>query len=279
MKKLQYFIITKSIGFYLNLLSLIDSEKAKTKAYKLFSQPRKGRYRNGEITQSLKTAQREKFHFDNEEFSIYKWDGNRTVVFLIHGWESNSGRWKKALPYFKKMGFTIIAIDGPAHGLSTGKEFNAPRYAAFINVVAQHYQPKHLVGHSVGGVTISYYLYHFENTVEKAVLLGAPSEFKLLSDNFVKLLSLNNTIKSKLENYYQEKFSLTIDEFSGHKFANKLEQKAFIVHDIGDKIVAFNESEKYHKSWKNSIYKETKGLGHSLQSGKLYTEIVHFLES
>jgi hypothetical protein len=31
---------------------------------------------------------------------------------------------EKILPYLKKSGSTIIAIDAPAHGLSSGKEFN-----------------------------------------------------------------------------------------------------------------------------------------------------------
>jgi pimeloyl-ACP methyl ester carboxylesterase len=45
---------------------------------------------------------------------------------LVHGWESNASRWGNLLPYLKKSGSTIIAIDGPAHGLSSGKEFSIP---------------------------------------------------------------------------------------------------------------------------------------------------------
>jgi hypothetical protein len=45
---------------------------------------------------------------------------------------------KKMLPYLRKSGSTIIAIDAPAHGLSGGTEFNIPQYAAFIDILVQN---------------------------------------------------------------------------------------------------------------------------------------------
>jgi hypothetical protein len=42
------------------------------------------------------------------------------------------------LPYLRKSGSTIIAIDAPAHGLSGGTEFNIPQYAAFIDILVQN---------------------------------------------------------------------------------------------------------------------------------------------
>jgi alpha-beta hydrolase superfamily lysophospholipase len=46
--------------------------------------------------------------------------------------------------YLKKSGSTIIAIDAPAHGLSGGKEFNIPQYAAYIDILAQ-FKPSYLI--------------------------------------------------------------------------------------------------------------------------------------
>jgi hypothetical protein len=37
----------------------------------------------------------------------------------------------KNVAHLKKLGKTIIAIDAPAHGLSSGKEFNVPPYTEF----------------------------------------------------------------------------------------------------------------------------------------------------
>ncbi len=293
MKKIQYLILTKSIGLYLNALSYVNLEKAKTQAYQLFSQPRRGKIQKEKLPKTLQSAALETFEYHNEKFQAYIWKGTRgnpeasgerseansEVILLIHGWESNASRWKKLLNYLNPLGKTIVAIDGPAHGLSEGKEFNAPKFAEYINIVAQKYQPKIIIGHSIGGAAVSFYLNKYnDKTIEKVILLGAPSDFKIIANNFVKLLSLNNRIKHKLEKYYLEKFSIDINEFSAHKFAQNFTQKALIAHDTEDKVVLIDEGRKYADTWKNVIYIETSGLGHSMHDADLYQKIVAFIE-
>lgn len=293
MKKIQFFIITKTIGLYLNTLSYVNLENAKNKAYQLFSQPRKGKLKKEHLPKTLQSAALETFEYHNEKFQAYIWKGtrgnpeasgerskaNKDIILLVHGWESNASRWKKLLNYLKPIGKTIIAIDGPAHGLSEGKEFNAPKFAEYINIVAQKYHPKTIIGHSIGGAAISFYLNKYnDKTTENVILLGAPSDFKIIANNFVKLLSLNNRIKHRLEKYYLEKFNIDINEFSAHKFAQNFTQKAFIAHDSEDKVVLIEEGRKYATTWKNAIYIETSGLGHSMHDDDLYQKIVAFIE-
>lgn len=278
MQKIQYFIVTKLLGIYLNVMSYINLENAKSKAYQLFSQPRKGKLYIEHLPKTLQSAALETFRYHNENFQTYIWKGSDEIILLIHGWESNASRWKKLLYYLKPLGKTIIAIDGPAHGLSEGTEFNAPKYAEFINVLTQKYQPTILIGHSVGGAAIVFYLNKYKNPgIEKVILLGAPSDFKILSDNFVKLLNLNDRIRQQLEKYYFQKFDINLDEFAGHKFAQNFSQKAFIAHDIEDTVVLVEEGRKYAKTWVNAIYIETTGLGHSMHDAELYQKIAAFI--
>ena len=278
MQKIQFFIITKSIGAYLNLLSYINLEKAKNKAYQLFSSPRKGRLKKEHLPKTLQSATLETFEYGKEKFQTYIWPGNEEIILLVHGWESNASRWKKLLQHLKPLGKTIIAIDGPAHGLSEGTEFSAPKYAEYINVLTQKYQPKTIIGHSVGGAAISFYLNKYgDKNIEKVILIGAPSDFKIIADNFVKLLSLNNRIKTQLEAYYLQKFNVHINDFAGHKFAQNFAQKALIAHDIEDQVVLVDEGRKYANTWKNSVYIETSGLGHSMHDADLYVKIVEFI--
>ena len=279
MKKIQFFIVTKSIGLYLNMLSYVNLEEAKNKAYQLFSQPRKGRIKKEKLPKTLQNITYETFEYNAEKFQTYIWHGNEEIILLVHGWESNASRWKKLLNHLKPLGKTIIAIDGPAHGLSEGKEFNAPKYAEYINVLTQKYQPKIVIGHSVGGAAVAFYLNKYKNpNFKKVILLGAPSDFKILSDNFISLLSLNKKIKEQLEKYYHEKFDIHIDDFSGHKFAENFTQQAFIVHDTEDQVVLVDEGRKYANSWKNVNYLETTGLGHSMHDANLYQKIVDFIQ-
>jgi len=278
MQKIQFYLLTKSIGMYLNLMSYVNLENAKSKAYQLFSSPRKGKLNKDNLPKTLQSAEFETLEYKGEKIQTYIWKGNEQVILLVHGWESNTSRWKKLLHHLKPLGKTIIAIDGPAHGLSGGTEFNTPKYAEFINVAAQKYQPKILIGHSVGGAAISYYLNKYKNPdIEKVILLGAPSDFKIISNNFVKLLSLNNRVRTKLEDYFFEKFQINLDDFSGHKFAENFTHKGFIAHDTHDNVVLVDEGRKYASTWKNAVYVETNGLGHSMHDADLYQKIIDFI--
>lgn len=278
MKKLLYFIFTKSIGLYINFLSFVSPDKATRLAYSLFSEPREGRLTKSKLPEILQETQSKTFKHNDHSFQTYTWKGNDTVILLVHGWESNASRWEKILPYLKQSGSTIIAIDGPAHGLSSGKEFNIPQYATFIDIAVQEFKPQYLIGHSLGGKTCLYYQSKYQNnTIEKMVILGAPSDFKIILNNYVKMLSLNTTISKGLETHYLNHFKLQLEHFSGRLFASKIKTKGFIAHDTDDTVVLFEEGKKIAGAWENAIFVETKGLGHSLHDDELYKKISHFL--
>lgn len=278
MKKFKYFLLTKSIGFYINVLSFIAPKKAIQKAYDLFSTPRKGKIQLDDIPEVLKSAEAVAFDFESEKIQTYTWKGNETILFLIHGWESNSARWKKALPYILKSGYTVIAIDAPAHGLSSGRDFNAHKYSQYIHHIAKLYPPKILIGHSIGGkACLHYHSLHQNKGIEKIVVLGAPSDFKAIFENYISLLSLNSKVNKGLVNYYLENFNLSNKEIEGALFSNDNNPKGLIAHDLEDGVVAFAEAKKNAKAWKEAVFIETKGLGHSLNDEKLFEKISAFI--
>lgn len=277
-KKIQYFILTKSIGFYINSLGIFFPKKAAQLAYKIFSQPRIGKLNPLAIPDFLKSANRKTIDYQHHKIQTYTWQGNKNVILLLHGWESNSMRWKKLFPYLQKTGSTIIAIDAPAHGLSSGSEFNAILYSEFVKTAVDTFQPDAIIGHSVGGMSSYYYQYkHQSPKINKLVLLGAPSDLRVIFSNYVQLLSLNLTMKKALENFFVTKFQFQLNDFSGEVFCQHIPIKAIIAHDVKDKIVAYSEGEKLAKSYKNAKFITTKGFGHSLHQEALYLEVAVFL--
>ncbi|RZJ36120.1 MAG: alpha/beta fold hydrolase [Flavobacterium sp.] len=278
MNKIKYFLLTKSIGLYINLLAYLRPRKASELAYRLFSTPRDGRLLPESLPDILKDSHRETFEHKGNHFQSYHWEGNGPVILLVHGWESNASRWEKMLPYLKVSGSRIIAIDGPAHGLSSGGEFNVPAYADVIDEAVNRFKPHYLIGHSIGGAACVYYQYKYQNTnLRKMVVIGAPSDLKTLIQNFVSLLSLNTKMVVLLENYFLEKFRFRLEDFSGRIFGTKLQLKGIIAHDIDDTVVAFDEGKKIAGAWKNALFIETKGLGHSMHDDRLYSRISEFL--
>jgi pimeloyl-ACP methyl ester carboxylesterase len=278
MKKALYFLLTKSIGIYINLLSFVFPKKASQLAYAIFSEPRSGKLSKNNLPKILQESKTETFRYEEHQFQTYTWEGNDTVVLLVHGWESNASRWENLLPYLKKSGSTIIAIDGPAHGLSSGKEFSIPKYAEFIHIAVEKFQPKYLIGHSMGGKTCLYYQSVYQNDkIEKIVVLGSPSDFKIILQNYIALLSLNYKISKTLEDHYSEHFKIKLEHFSGQLFASKLNVKGLVAHDIDDTVVLFEEAKKIAGNWKDVQFIETSGLGHSLHDDDLYKKVCEFL--
>lgn len=278
MKKAFYFLLTKSIGFYINLMSFVFPEKAAQLAHGYFSEPRKGKLTKDKLPKTLQGAQLKTIQYNEDTIQTYIWKGNETVILLIHGWESNSSRWKKMLPYLKKSGSTIIAIDGPAQGLSSGKEFTVTKYAEFMDVVVKKYQPHHIIGHSLGGKASLYYQYKYQNPgIQKMVILGAPSDFNIIFNNFIKLLGLNNKVEKALKKKYTALLNHDLDLFSAREFASKIEVKGFLAHDIDDIVVLFKEGKKIAGTWKNVHFMQTKGLGHKLHDEDLYQKVCAFL--
>jgi esterase/lipase len=278
MKKALYFLLTKSIGLNINLMSFLFPEKAIQMAHGYFSEPRKGKFTKETLPKTLQSARLETFPHNEDVIQTYIWEGNETLILLIHGWESNSSRWKKLLPYLKKSGSTIVAIDGPAQGLSSGREFTVPKYAEFMDIVVKKYQPNYIIGHSMGGKTSLYYQYKYQNpNVQKMVILGAPSDFAIILNNFTTLLSLNTKMTKALAKKYTNILNQNLEDFSGATFASKITAKGFLAHDIEDKVVLFKEGKKIAESWQDAQFIETKGLGHKLHDDDLYQKVYAFL--
>ncbi|UPQ78108.1 alpha/beta hydrolase [Flavobacterium azooxidireducens] len=270
----------KLIGLYINLLSYIFPEQATKLAYKFFSEPRDGRLKPESIPEILKQAEIETVSLENYNFPIYKWKGNETKILLVHGWESNASRWEPMFPYLQKSGATILAIDGPAHGLSSGVECNVPQYADFINTVFQKYEPQILIGHSLGGLTCLYFQHQFKAaSLQKMVLLGAPSDLEVIIQNYANLLQLNKKVIQLMHTYFLNRFKINPVEFTGTNLASSLSVLGILSHDADDEAVHFGESKKIASGWKNATFIETKGLGHSMHDKALYQQIEKFLFS
>lgn len=279
MKKFLSNFIPKIYGIFLNILALINPKKAAEKAFYIFCTVRKGRILPHQKTY-LDPNKKEVLTIANHTIQTYGWESKGETVLLIHGWESNTWRWHKLIEKLTEANYNIIAFDAPAHGYSSGKYLYVPLYAEILQGLITKYKPIHLVGHSVGGMTVLYNEFKNSNeTVKKIVTIGSPSEFHEIMSHFQKLLGFNAKVYSALANYIKARFGFTISEFSTSRYAKTNTKKGLLFHDKFDKIAPYHASEQVHANWKNSQFISTKGLGHSMHQDEVNRQIVSFLES
>lgn len=273
-------LIVKCIGGYYNVISYLSKKLAADKALYLFTKPRNGRRLSEEQQEFLDTAYQEEYKFGEHAIMTYRWLGDKLTILLVHGWESNSFRWKNLVLELKKKGHNIIALDAPAHGHSGSHFFNAILYSEFINVVATRFRPEIMIGHSVGGMATSFFQNKYQlDCLQKIILLGAPSEFTDVLKRYTDMLGYNQRVTNQLNLTLVERFGDQPENFSTAKFLEKINSKGLIIHDELDTIIPFSDALLIKNSFKNSILITTKGLEHSLNDESVSAHIYEFIDA
>lgn len=269
--------ITKSIGNVLNATSLVSTKYASKKALHLFASPRKGYYTKDQA-KIVSSALFEEVKYNEFDIATYRWAGKGKTILLVHGWESNTSRWEFLLKDLGVQDYNIIALDAPAHGRSSGKQFNAVLYSEFIQEVAQKFQPEVIIGHSVGGMASVFSMHNYPlSFVKKLVLLGAPAHFTGVFSRYKSMMGYNRRISNGLDKIVFERFGKPVDYFSSANFAASIVAKGLIVHDKKDKIIPYEDALLYSKNYKNSELITTSGFGHGLKDISLIPKIIEFI--
>jgi pimeloyl-ACP methyl ester carboxylesterase len=279
MKKTFNKLLPKLYGAYFNTLALFSKKKAAKKAFDVFCTVRKGRV----LPQQSDYLEKAKCSVEDtkgQQLQTYHWPGNGETILLVHGWESNSWRWRNLIAKLQDADYNVFAFDAPAHGHSSGRIFYVPLYADCIQHMINTFNPVYLIGHSVGGMTILYNQSKYSNLeIEKIVTIGAPSEFHEILAHYQKLLGFNNRVLKAFEDYIFERFGFYVHDFSSSKFVENNTKKGLLLHDELDTLAPFHASEKVHARWKGSQFIRTRGLGHSMHQVHLNDQIVDFLKS
>lgn len=279
MIKLFYKILPLAYGQYFNIYSFFNSKKAADKAFTLFCTVRKGRVQPQQ-KDFLDNAKLETEEAANHQLQSYHWPGKKETVLLVHGWESNTFRWRNLIHKLREADYNIIAFDAPAHGYSSGKTLYVPLYEQTLLHMVKKYNPTYLVGHSVGGMTLMYHEYKNPNPeVKKMVVIGAPSEFHEIMDHFQSMLKFNDRFMRTLDQYIFDRFGFYIRDFSTSKFARSNSKKGLLFHDRLDTVAPYHASEQVHKNWNGSELVSTEGFGHSMHQEEVNDKIMEFLEA
>ncbi|WP_446050126.1 alpha/beta fold hydrolase [Zobellia laminariae] len=272
-------LLPKVFGRYFNMLARVSKKKAAEKAFYVFCTVRKGKVLPNQ-KEYLDKAKNGTIEVKDHTLQTYHWPGSKETVLLVHGWESNTFRWRNLITKLQEADYNIIAFDAPAHGYSSGKYLNVPLYSDGVQAMIDTYGPKYLIGHSVGGMTLMYNeFYHKNESVEKMVTIGSPSEFYEIMDHYQRLLDFNDTVREALEAFVLDRFGFTVKEFSSSRFAKTNTKKGLLFHDELDKLAPFHASEAVHSYWNDSTFIRTKGLGHSMHQEHINDQIVDFLNN
>ena len=271
-------LIVRSMGLYLNTLAIVSPRAAAEKGFRIFCHPLKSPI-NDKQQMFFNSAERSVIEHDDEKIQVYKWGtGDKKVVFF-HGWQSHSYRWKSYIDALPKDEYTIYSLDAPGHGLSSGKFLSVPVYGSLIQqFLLDLGNIDTVVGHSLGGFSMLYTLYHFPLlNVRKMILLAPPGEATDFLAFYQDALKLSRRSMELIHDYFEEVYQLRPDYFSAAKFASSIRIPGLIIHDRKDDEAPFKYAQQIHEQWRKSSLLATDGFGHNLRSTEVVNAVVNFI--
>ena len=271
-------LVQSFLGHGLNSLSSLNRRLTGQIGFRLFCTPFSPKIKPIQ-EKFLQLGKSNLLNLDGIPIQTYQWGNGPHKVLFLHGWRSNSFRWK---PYIDKIDFeryTIHALDAPAHGLSGGKILNAPLYGQAIHRFFCKHDIQSIVAHSIGAFATAYALCHFENIkISRLIILGSPSNANDFVNRFQQTLQLKDGVIDAIEQHFLKLYHHPPSYFDTGFFLKDLPIPGLIIHDQGDDLAPIIDAHKNHKAWKKSELIVTEGLGHRLKDSSVIRHVLSYLD-
>jgi pimeloyl-ACP methyl ester carboxylesterase len=188
--------------------------------------------------------------------------GTGPAVLLIHGWEGRGAQLGRFVEPLVEAGYQAIAFDGPAHGVSEGKQIDGHQFAESLVAIQEQFGPfVGVIAHSFGGATAQYAL-RLGFRPGRVVLIGVPDRLSRGLGRFRSILQLRDRVyKRALEQLHGRLGS----DPAGVLFTGDVADvhpPSLVIHDKGDLEVPIYEGEALYESLRNGQLHVTEGLGH-----------------
>ncbi len=184
------------------------------------------------------------------------------TVLLVHGWGGRASQMRAFVPHLLAAGFRVIAYDQPAHGLSDGRLTGLPDFARVLGAVARHHGGvRAVIAHSLGAAAAAVAMAHGLR-VERAVLIGAPSDFVGYTRRFARWHWMPERVRRIMQAAIEERFGVGMAELEITRLAPRLQTAALIIHDRADPVSPWKQGAAIARAWPGARLLTTEGLGH-----------------
>ena len=249
-------------------------------AVKLFTTPIKHKVPSREFTMDKNSVQQLLYiPAIQKEIMTYQYgSGNRTAL-LVHGWSGRGTQLYKIADELIKNDFTVISFDAPAHGKSAGKNTVLIEFIESILEIQRMYGPFEIaIGHSLGAMALMKAVNNKLN-INKLVIIGAGNRVINIFENFVNTLRIRPEQSVLLKNYFEKKYSNSLEELSTENNAREIKIPVLVIHDQNDYEVEVSCAIEINNVLDNGKIIITNNLGHRKILGDKFViqEIIKFI--
>jgi pimeloyl-ACP methyl ester carboxylesterase len=204
--------------------------------------------------------------------------GTGPRVLFVHGWEGSALDFAPLAAAFRANGYSVVAFDQPAHGLSTGRQTTLRDMTRAVLDVARVTGPfDAVVGHSLGASATLIAL-ATGLAARTAAVIAPPRD----AHHFVRLLSAAMGLSEARAVGAIALLERRIGSIGGgetDRVVRSLRVPGLVLHDRGDRHVPFSHGEAIAAAWPGARFVPLTGLGHrrGLEAADVHTEILNFI--
>lgn len=261
-------------------LGCISPNAAGYLALRLFTSPK--RYKRPKW--ELEIMESGEAFFLRSGLAAHRWGTkNKPTVLLVHGWEGRGTQLARLVEPLVKIGYRVVAIDGPAHGDSPGKRTNIRMYSEALRDASEELsetgQVEAVVAHSFGAGATVIALKKGMN-LPKVVLVASPSDLNWVIDDYCRMIGLKGKSEDAFRKHLKDWTGFSPEDVNIASLAPKISTPALVIHDLKDFVVPFSHAERLVEGWTNARLVTLSGAGHRriLKSPKFIDATVDFID-
>lgn len=183
-------------------------------------------------------------------------------VVLIHGWEGRGTQMGFFVEPLVARGIRVIAVDGPAHGATPGREGGPYHFARALRALQAELGPfRAAVGHSMGGAAITLALGD-GLTVGRIVILGSPADLIEVRDRYMHWMGVGPRTRAAFHHEMMRRLGLSDDAPSLQQIAATQSLPVLVVHDPNDTEVPVVDGRATAIAYANARLLEMDAGGH-----------------
>jgi pimeloyl-ACP methyl ester carboxylesterase len=164
-------------------------------------------------------------------------------------------------------GYRVVALDGPAHGASGGRQTTLTDFGGAVQAVVDALGGvQGIVAHSFGAASVAGLPVQLPGAARlpRLVLISAPVSPRAVAERFADFLRLPLALVDYFADHIQQTTGRPADSFAvAAAGPDSGAEKVLVLHDEGDEVIPFADSQQIAAAWSGAVLHPTKGLGHN----------------
>lgn len=212
--------------------------------------------------EALRGARMALVRTDDGDVATWTW-GHGPAVLLLHGWGGRASQLAPFAPALVARGLSVVAIDAPGHGASSGRLSSVPEFARALRVVAEACPSplRAVIAHSFGGPATNLAL-RDGLPADRVAYVGAPADVLAWPRAFAAAAGLNEATLAAMRARFEARWGRRWEEVDLLPALPEMRARLLVVHDLEDRDVPYRESTRYLDAWPGAERMTTEGLGH-----------------